>query len=116
MAFWFAAFGAGEDAQLIIMRQDNTTNEENPKEVVSFNSKVMANKKVQQILPNKFFFFQLWQVQAADLESQRPLWTPGQLTVDGSTDFNVVMRGMATNGGFAIDDITFSNGGCPSKS
>ena len=57
MAFWFAAFGAGEDAQLIIMRQDNTTNEENPKEVVSFNSKVMANKKVQQILPNKFFFF-----------------------------------------------------------
>lgn len=35
MAFWFAAFGAGEDAQLKVIRQDNTTNDENPKEEVN---------------------------------------------------------------------------------
>lgn len=49
------------------------------------------------------------------MDTPRPIWTPGQLTLDGGTDFNVVLQGMATNGGFAIDDITFSKGTCPSK-
>lgn len=35
MAFWFAAFGAGEDADLKIIRMDNSSNSENPNDQVS---------------------------------------------------------------------------------
>lgn len=59
--------------------------------------------------------FQLWELMAKDVDTARPVWAPAQLTLDSSTDFRIVLQGMATNGGFAVDDITFSDGPCPSK-
>lgn len=88
MLFWFAAFGAGEDADLKVIRQDNTTENTNN---------------------------ELWELQAKDVDTARPVWAPAQLTLDATTDFRIVLQGMATNGGFAVDDITFSQGPCPSK-
>lgn len=49
------------------------------------------------------------------MDTTRPTWMPAQVTVDASTDFRIVLSGQATNGGFAVDDITFSSGSCPSK-
>lgn len=40
---------------------------------------------------------------------------PAQVTVDASTDFRIILEGQATNGGFAVDDITFTPGSCTSK-
>jgi len=50
------------------------------------------------------------------VDTARPSWSPAQLTLDASSDFRVVMEGMATNGGFAVDDIVFTTGPCQSKS
>lgn len=50
------------------------------------------------------------------MDTRRPTWMPAQVTVDATRDFHIVMEGQATNGGFAVDDITFTPGSCPSKS
>lgn len=49
------------------------------------------------------------------MDTTRPTWLPAQVTVDSSKDFHIVMEGQATNGGFAVDDITFTPGSCSSK-
>lgn len=59
--------------------------------------------------------FQVWSLEAKNMDTTRPTWMPAQVTVDASTDFRIVLSGQATNGGFAVDDITFSSGSCPSK-
>ena len=54
-------------------------------------------------------------MSATTLNTARPEWFPGQVTVDSRSDFRVVMEGKATNGGFAIDQLVFSRGKCDSK-
>lgn len=49
------------------------------------------------------------------MDTTRPVWMPAQVSLDASTDFRIILEGQATNGGFAVDDITFSPGACPSK-
>lgn len=49
------------------------------------------------------------------MDTTRPTWMPAQVTVEASKDFHIVLEGQATNGGFAVDDITFTPGSCPSK-
>lgn len=48
------------------------------------------------------------------MDTTRPTWMPAQVTVEATRDFHIVMEGQATNGGFAVDDITFTPGSCPS--
>lgn len=40
---------------------------------------------------------------------------PAQVTVESNKPFHIIMEGQATNGGFAVDDIIFTPGSCPSK-
>ena len=54
-------------------------------------------------------------MSATTLNTARPEWFPGQVTVDSRSDFRIVMEGKATNGGFAIDQLIFSRGKCDSK-
>jgi hypothetical protein len=55
-------------------------------------------------------------MSAATLNTARPEWLPGQVTVNSQSDFRLVMEGKASNGGFAIDQLVFSPGKCDSKS
>lgn len=48
------------------------------------------------------------------MDTTRPTWMPAQVTVDATTDFLMILEGQATNGGFAVDDISFTPGTCPS--
>lgn len=49
------------------------------------------------------------------MDTTRPVWLPAQVTVESSKDFHIVMEGQATNGGFAIDDISITPGSCQSE-
>lgn len=40
---------------------------------------------------------------------------PAQVTVESNKPFHIIMEGQATNGGFAVDDIIFTPGSCPSN-
>ena len=57
----------------------------------------------------------LWFLSASSLDTARPEWSPGQVSVDMSRDFRLVLEGKASNGGFAIDQLTFYPGDCPSE-
>lgn len=49
------------------------------------------------------------------MDTTRPAWMPAQVTVESNKPFHIIMEGQATNGGFAVDDIIFTPGSCPSK-
>ncbi len=49
------------------------------------------------------------------MNTARPDWQPGQVTVDATSDFRLIMEGKASNGGFAIDQLIFSPGKCESE-
>ncbi|XP_054280218.1 MAM and LDL-receptor class A domain-containing protein 1-like [Macrosteles quadrilineatus] len=88
-SFWYAAFGAGDSAVLQVIRQDNSSGE------------ALLDK--------------VWSLEAKNMDTTRPTWMPAQVTLDASTDFRIVLGGQATNGGFAVDDIGFSSGSCPTR-
>ncbi|XP_060847650.1 MAM and LDL-receptor class A domain-containing protein 1-like isoform X1 [Rhopalosiphum padi] len=88
-SFWYAAFGAGESALLQIMRQDNSSGE------------TPAEK--------------IWSLEAKNMDTTRPAWMPAQVTVESNKPFHIIMEGQATNGGFAVDDIIFTPGSCPTR-
>ena len=58
---------------------------------------------------------QLWYLSASELDTARPEWSAGQVAVDMSKDFRLVLEGKASNGGFAIDQLTFNQGDCASE-
>ena len=77
--------------------------------------------------------FQIWFLNAESLDTARPEWQAGQVTLDTVRDFRIYLevkvffasfflmnmfffvQGKASNGGFAIDQLTFYPGDCPSK-
>ncbi|KAL1130358.1 hypothetical protein AAG570_013296 [Ranatra chinensis] len=89
LSFWYAAFGAGDSALMQVMRQDNGS----------------SNNDLEKI----------WSLEAKNMDTTRPLWMPAQVTVESGTNFHIILEGQATNGGFAVDDITFTPGVCPTR-
>jgi hypothetical protein len=57
----------------------------------------------------------MWNMTAGGYDSSRPNWTPSQFTIDARSPFTVVLEGLASNGGFAVDDIRILPGTCESK-
>ena len=53
-------------------------------------------------------------MSATNLNTARPEWMSAQVTVNSRSDFKIVMEGKATNGGYAIDQLVFSQGKCSS--
>ncbi|XP_072154876.1 MAM and LDL-receptor class A domain-containing protein 1 isoform X1 [Bemisia tabaci] len=88
-SFWYAAFGAGESAVMQVIKQDNSSND-------------APGEKV-------------WSLEAKNMDTTRPTWTPAQATIESSKDFQIVLEGQATNGGFAVDDLSFTPGSCPTR-
>ena len=93
-SFWFAAFGAGDTTSLRIYRQDVKGGEPNDNDDNS---------------PT------IWNMSATTLNTARPDWFSGQVTVNAQSDFRLVLEGKATNGGFAVDQLIFYPGKCESK-
>jgi hypothetical protein len=57
----------------------------------------------------------MWKMTADGYDSSRPTWTPAQFTVDARSPFTITLKGWASNGGFAVDDIKILPGTCKSK-
>jgi len=91
-SFWYAGFGAGETTQLRVLVGE-------AKEA----DNVEADGK------------QVWKLTAANLNTARPEWKVAQVALDGSRPLQIILEGMANNGGFAIDDVTFYPGDCQTR-
>ena len=57
----------------------------------------------------------LWSIQSKHLDTRRNYWYYAQVSVSAETDHHILFQGEATDGGFALDDVTFYNGTCASK-
>ncbi|XP_047354869.1 MAM and LDL-receptor class A domain-containing protein 1-like [Vespa velutina] len=95
--FWFAAFGVEESTMLQIIRTSdiedtNNGNNENGND---------------EIL--------LWSLTAKGFNNPRPVWMAAQVTIDGRSPYRLILKGSASNGGFAIDDIKFQPRVCPTR-
>ncbi|XP_023328229.1 MAM and LDL-receptor class A domain-containing protein 1 [Eurytemora carolleeae] len=89
-SFWFAAFGAGESTLLKIYSKDDGEDSETEGE---------------SDVP-------IWELNAAKLDTARPDWEPAQVSVNLNRKIRLLIVGEASNGGFAIDQLTFSPGAC----
>ncbi|CAK9817198.1 MAM and LDL-receptor class A domain-containing protein 1 (Fragment) [Anthophora quadrimaculata] len=89
--FWFAAFGVEESTtlQVIKMNANEETNDEDDEEEQP-----------------------LWSLTAKGFNNPRPVWTAAQVTIDARTPYRLILRGSASNGGFAIDDVKFQPQSC----
>ncbi|XP_053986898.1 MAM and LDL-receptor class A domain-containing protein 1-like [Hylaeus volcanicus] len=91
--FWFAAFGVEESTSLQIIKA-NTEDE---------NDETEGAENQEQ---------PLWSLTAKGFNNPRPVWTPAQVTIDARVPYHLILRGSASNGGFAIDDIKFQPQSC----
>lgn len=57
----------------------------------------------------------MWSLTAKGFNNPRPVWMAAQVTINGRSPYRLVLKGTASNGGFAIDDIKFQSRACPSK-
>ncbi|CAG0922671.1 unnamed protein product [Notodromas monacha] len=84
LAFWFHPLGSGDSTTLQLMQRIGDSNE------------VVEND--EKMTP-------LWKVQTHQLDRSRDDWMFGQVEIDNSRTFRLIFEGIATKGGFAIDDI-----------
>lgn len=98
-SFWFAAFGAGDTTSLRVYRQEYSASQDED----------LDKATEENDLPT------IWLMSADTLNTARPEWMPGQVTVSSQTDFRLILEGKASNGGFAIDQLVFSPGKCGTR-
>jgi len=98
-SFWYAAFGAGDSTSLKIYKVELDS-----KDDMDEDDDRETDKDDRPAL---------WELSAAELETARPEWGPGQVAVETKKSFRLVIEGKASNGGFAIDQLTFNPGDCP---
>jgi len=96
-SFWFAAFGAGDTTSLRIYQT------------------AVTDKELENEDDDDRDKASIWLLSASELDTARPEWSAGQVTVDMTKDFRLVLEGKASNGGFAIDQLEFNPGECKSR-
>ncbi|CAL7933465.1 unnamed protein product [Xylocopa violacea] len=96
--FWFAAFGVEESTMLQIIKI-------NADEELG-NGRGQVGKQDRQ---------PLWSLTAKGFNNPRPVWTAAQVTIDSRVPYRLILRGSASNGGFAIDDIKFQPQTCSTR-
>lgn len=114
LSFWFSGFGRGESTTLNIY---STVTTETPSDADITDASTAASAGGSaSASSDKESRSLLWSIQTRFLETRRNLWYYGQVTVNTDTVYQIVIEGVASDGGFAVDDISFYNGTCQSKS
>ena len=120
-SFWFSAFGRGDNSILSVylMKLEDSGESGDSGSSGGTSAAPSTDKKDETAsgdekseASNKQL---LWTIQSRLLETRRNLWYYAQTTINGETDHHVIFQGEATDGGFALDDVTFYNGTCTSK-
>lgn len=58
----------------------------------------------------------IWRITTRKFDSIKPEWIYAQVAIGVDTSYRVQFEGEASDGGFALDDITYYEGTCQSKS
>ncbi|KAF3425473.1 hypothetical protein E2986_03676 [Frieseomelitta varia] len=103
LTFWFAAFGVEESTTLQIIKMNADEEAGDDEE---------SNGKQQPVDICNPLRSELWSLTAKGFNNPRPVWTAAQVTIDARVPYRLILRGSASNGGFAIDDIKFQPQSC----
>ncbi|CAG2108770.1 unnamed protein product [Medioppia subpectinata] len=57
----------------------------------------------------------LWRMSTRRFDTSRPEWIYGQLAINSEIPYRIQFEGEASDGGFALDDITFYDGLCQTR-
>lgn len=57
----------------------------------------------------------VWRITTRKLDSIKPEWIYAQVAITLEGTYRIQFEGEATDGGFALDDITYYEGSCRSK-
>ncbi|XP_064479533.1 MAM and LDL-receptor class A domain-containing protein 1-like [Ornithodoros turicata] len=97
LSFWFAPFGRGESSTLSVFRVAE----------VPPGTEADPNTPAMRSL--------LWRLSTRRMDTSRPDWRYAQVKVPVDSAFRIQFEGEATDGGFALDDITIYNGDCETR-
>lgn len=97
LSFWFAPFGRGESSTLSVFRV----------------AEVPPGTETDPTTPPMRSL--LWRLSTRRMDTSRPDWRYAQVKVPVDSAFRIHFEGEATDGGFALDDITIYNGDCETR-
>ncbi|KAH9384146.1 hypothetical protein HPB48_026139 [Haemaphysalis longicornis] len=101
LSFWFAPFGRGESSTLSVFRAAEVPPSGDDAAPSSSGGAAAARTL-------------LWRLSTRRMDTSRPDWRYGQVKVPADAPFKIHFEGEATDGGFALDDITMYDGNCES--
>ncbi|XP_042145259.1 MAM and LDL-receptor class A domain-containing protein 1 [Ixodes scapularis] len=103
LSFWFAPFGRGESSTLSVFRAAEAPPAGEEPAAASSN----GNGAAPRVL--------IWRLSTRRMDTSRPDWRYGQVKVPVDAPFKIHFEGEATDGGFALDDITMYDGNCETR-
>lgn len=103
LSFWFAPFGRGESSTLSVFRAAEAPPAGEEPAAASSN----GNGAAPRVL--------IWRLSTRRMDTSRPDWRYGQVKVPVEAPFKIHFEGEATDGGFALDDITMYDGNCETR-
>lgn len=102
LSFWFAPFGRGESSTLSVFRAAEVPPSGDDAAPSSSGGAAAARTL-------------LWRLSTRRMDTSRPDWRYGQVKVPADAPFKIHFEGEATDGGFALDDITMYDGNCETR-
>lgn len=101
LSFWFAPFGRGESSTLSVFQAPEAP------PAGDDGGATNGNAAAPRTL--------LWRLSTRRMDTSRPDWRYGQVKVAAEAPFKIHFEGEATDGGFALDDITMYEGNCETR-
>lgn len=125
LSFWFSGFGRGDNSvlsvYLIKMEDSGESSDATSGNTNAGSTSASTDKKDDTSATNTDEKSEnsnkvlLWTITSRLLDTRRNIWYYAQTSINAETDHQVLFQGEASDGGFALDDITFYNGTCASK-
>ncbi|KAK8757476.1 hypothetical protein V5799_004893 [Amblyomma americanum] len=104
LSFWFAPFGRGESSTLSVFQAPEAPPAGDDAPPAGTNGGASATPRTL-----------LWRLSTRRMDTSRPDWRYGQVKVQAEAPFKIHFEGEATDGGFALDDITMYDGNCETR-
>ncbi|CAG2170061.1 unnamed protein product [Oppiella nova] len=110
LSFWFTPFGRGETTLMSVSMVTQGDAEGNPPPEET-DKKGNGGPNALTIETKSL----LWRMSTRRFDTSRPEWIYGQLAINSETPYRIQFEGEASDGGFALDDITFYDGLCQTR-
>ncbi|KAJ6225385.1 hypothetical protein RDWZM_003930 [Blomia tropicalis] len=114
VSFWFTPFGRGDSTVLsvyVITLENQETNSLSEDDEKKSGGGVGGSGQPMGLESKAL----VWRITTRKFDSSKPEWMYAQVAVSPETSYRVQFEGEASDGGFALDDITYYDGTCQTR-